>query len=110
MVTSIRKGAKTHLYIEEHIKAKGLSYDIVAGRLGVSRITVWRWNKEQWRLDPGKIDALADALQMPDPKELYRLPDAPPPRPSLDAILADVPDDQFDAIFDFARKMAQRGN
>lgn len=103
MVTSIRKGAKTHLYIEEHILAKDLTYDIVGNRLGVSRTTVWRWAKEQWRLDPSKMQALADAIGLESPADFYRLPQ----RPSIDAILADAPQPLYDAVVEHARKLRQ---
>jgi transcriptional regulator with XRE-family HTH domain len=104
MVTRIRKNARAHLYIEEHLEAKGLSFEDIGGRMGVSRTTVWRWAKEQWRLDPGKMDALATAIGLEGPIELFR----PPQRPSIDAILAEAPQDIYDATLDLARRLAGR--
>lgn len=104
MVTRIRKGARTHLYIEEHMEAKNLSFDDLGGRLGVSRTTVWRWAKEQWRLDPPKMDALADAIGLSSAQDLYRRPE----RPSIDGLLDDAPQATYDAIIDLARKLTQR--
>lgn len=107
MVTRIRKGARTHLYIEEWMEAhkpKPISFDDLGGRLGVSRTTVWRWAKEQWRLDPGKMAALAEALGLNSPQDLFRRPE----RPSIDAILEDAPQETYDALVDFARRLTQR--
>jgi transcriptional regulator with XRE-family HTH domain len=103
MVTQIRKHAKGHLYIEEHMAAKSLSFDVIGGRLGVSRTTVWRWAKEQWRLDPGKMAALAEAMDMESPADFYRMPE----RPSIDAIMADAPQPLYEAVVDHARKLRQ---
>jgi hypothetical protein len=78
----IRRGARTHLYIEEWFKERGLNDEKVGNRIGVDRATVFRWRKEQHRLNPEKIAALADALDL-EPQELWR----PPQRPSLDALV-----------------------
>jgi len=61
----------------EHI---GLSVQSVAGRVETSRETIWRWENEQHRLNPGKIGAYAVALGI-EPAQLFRPPDrgkAPP--------------------------------
>lgn len=102
MVTRIHKNAKAHLYIEEHMQAKGLSFDDIGGRMDVSRTTVWRWANEQWRLDPGKMEALATAIGLDSPIDLYR----PPERPSIDAILKDAPQSVYEATLDVARRLA----
>jgi transcriptional regulator with XRE-family HTH domain len=89
MVTPrIRRGAKLHLYIQEWMEHRGLTPPKLAARIGVERQTVNRWMKEQSRLRPDKIAAIARALDM-EPEELNR----PPSRPSLDAILKDASDD-----------------
>src|SRR5687767_11844875 len=103
MVTQIRKHAKGHLYIEEHMEAKGLSFEVIGGRLNVSRTTVWRWAKEQWRLDPGKMAALAEAMDMETPADFYRMPT----RPSIDAIMADAPQPVYEALLDHAKRLRQ---
>lgn len=65
----------------EHL---GLSDDKVAGRIwvdgkeGVDRVTVTRWRKHQNRLNPEKIAALANALDI-TPEELWRPPPAQNP-------------------------------
>lgn len=82
MVTRIRRGARLHFYIKEHMERLGVSDEAMAGRLGVNRETVWKRYTEQQRLDPGKIAQFADALDM-DPRELLY----PPGTSSLDAII-----------------------
>lgn len=74
MATRIRKSARGHLYIEEHIAAKDLSIQTIANRIGVVRQTVFRWIEEQHRLDPGKIAQLAEALGLEHPEELWHPP------------------------------------
>ena len=109
MVTGIRKGAKLHLYVDEWIAAKDSSYEKICGQLGVSRTTVWRWSKEQHRLDPGKISALAGALQI-EPQDFYRLPSPKPERPSIDKLLENAPDDDFQRIIDMARRLISKAS
>jgi transcriptional regulator with XRE-family HTH domain len=78
----IRKGARPHVYIKEHMDKLKVSDDEMAGRLGLgSRSAVWKRYKEQHRLDPGKIQEFADALGIPSSQLYY-----PPGVPSLDAI------------------------
>lgn len=91
MVTRIRKGAREHLYIEEWMERRGLTDEKVARRIGVERPTITRWRNQQHRLNPAKIAALAQALDL-EPEDLWRPPpplDAPP---SIDAMLRDEPD------------------
>lgn len=106
MVTRIRKHAKPRLYIQEHIDDKGLSFEIVGDRLGVSRTTVWRWAAEQHRLDPEKIAALADAIGLDSWQDLARTPH----RPSVDGILADADENTFEAVIDLARKLTKKAS
>jgi transcriptional regulator with XRE-family HTH domain len=107
MVTQIRKGTKPHLYIEEHMAVKDLSFETLGDRLGVSRTTVWRWAKEQWRLDPGKIAALAEAMDLETWQELGRRPQK---NPSIDNILANVDQEDYDAVYDLAKRLAKRAS
>lgn len=88
MATRIRRGARTHLYITEWMKARELSDETLSGRLGVARETIWRWRTEQHRLNPEKIAGIASALDL-DPAQLW----SPPERPSVDVLLKDAPDD-----------------
>jgi transcriptional regulator with XRE-family HTH domain len=93
MVTKIGGGRRVHLYITEHMAARGINDERMAGMLGVARETVWRWRTEQHRLNPPKIAAIAEALGV-EPPELWQLPRSPD-RPSLDDMLRDAPDEEI---------------
>lgn len=82
---------------------RGLSDDKVANRLEVARETVTRWRGQQHRLNPEKIAALASALDC-EPSELWR----PPARPSLDAVVRDLPDDELAKAADMLRLWVRR--
>jgi transcriptional regulator with XRE-family HTH domain len=97
----IRRGARPHLYIEEWFKERGLNDEKVGNRIGVDRATVFRWRKEQHRLNPEKIAVLAEALDL-EPQELWR----PPSRPSLDALVRDSSDEVLNMAFDIVKRMA----
>jgi transcriptional regulator with XRE-family HTH domain len=105
MVTRIRKGARPHLYIKEHMDARDLSDERMADRLGVTRQTVFRWRKEQHRLDPEKIARLAAALDI-EPEDLWRHP----ARPSLDALVKKAPDDLHATAVDIVKRLVRRGS
>jgi transcriptional regulator with XRE-family HTH domain len=78
------KHTRYHLYIAEWREHLGLTADQVAGRIGTSRQTIYRWEKDQKRLTPEKIGALATAMDI-RPERFWRPPDS---TPSLDALLA----------------------
>ena len=86
--------------------AKDLSFEDLGDRLDTSRTTVWRWAKEQWRLDPGKLEALAEAIGLDSPVDLYR----PPGRQSIDGVLGNAPEEVYQATLDVARRLAGRSN
>lgn len=102
MATRIRKGVRGHLYLDEWFEYRGLNDEKVAQRVGVGRQTIWKWRKEQHRLDPGKIAQLADALDC-EPMQLWM----PPNRPSLDAIVKDADKDLRDAVVDVVRRLVR---
>lgn len=105
MVIRIRKHAKAHLYIEEHMAERGLNDAGLGNRMGVSATTVWRWRKEQHRLDPAKMKHIADALDL-DVRDLF----SPPSRPSIDADVADLPQEDFETVRDLAQRLARRAH
>lgn len=78
----------------------GVSDEAMAGRLDVSRETVWKRYTDQRRLDPFKIQEFADALDM-HPSELL----FPPGTPSLDAIANGATPDQRAMAADIVRRM-----
>src|SRR5258708_1138856 len=83
MATRIGQRRRAHLYIKEWMDHRDLSDEQVANRLGLPRETIWPWRKEQHRVNPEKLAALAGALDM-EPQEFCR----PPSQPSLDAMVA----------------------
>lgn len=103
--TRIRSHHKpTKIYLSEWMEFRGLSDAQMAGRLDISRETVWKWQREQKRLDPDKMAALAHALDI-EPEELWR----PPQRRSLDALVKDAPDDIRDVAYDVVSRLLKRG-
>lgn len=78
----------------------GVSDEAMAGRLGIGREAVWKRYTEQGRLDPAKIAAFADALDMHPSELLY-----PPGVPSLDAIAEKATPEQRDMAADVLRRM-----
>jgi transcriptional regulator with XRE-family HTH domain len=105
MATRIRKLARGHLYIELWMEHRGLSDEKLANRLGVARETVFRWRKEQHRLNPDKIAAIANALDI-EPEDLWR----PPGRESLDAIVKDAPPELQATAIDIVRRLIGRAS
>jgi transcriptional regulator with XRE-family HTH domain len=82
MGTSIGRASAAHLYMAEWREYLRLTLDQVAGRVGVARNTIWRWENEQKRLDPYKTKAYADALGI-EPEDLWHYP----PQRSIDGML-----------------------
>lgn len=95
MVTKIRNksgGRKRHLYIEEWIEHRGLSFEAFGNRLEppVTRQTVHRWAKEQRLVDQILQAKIAHALDI-EPEDLWHHPS----RRSVDALLKDLPDEEI---------------
>lgn len=107
MVTRIHEGARVHLFIKEHMEAKGISDEAMAGRLDVARETIWRRYTEQHRLNPQKIAEFAHAMDM-EPEDLYRPPAPPSPIPSIDAMLKDVDEETQRLAFDLVQRVVSR--
>lgn len=106
MVTRIRQGAQPHLYIKEWREHRGLSLEAMGGRLGVEKNTVWRWENEQHRLNPGKQAHIAHALDL-EVTDLFRPPSS---RLSIDALLRDAPDDVFEDVTDLVKRFLKRAS
>lgn len=92
---------RAQLRITEWFKYRGVNDEKVGELIGVDRATIFRWRKEQHRLNPDKIAALAKALDV-EPEELWRHPD----RRSLDALVKDAPDNVASMAFDIVKRMA----
>lgn len=104
MVTKIGSRRAAHLYVKEWMDHLGVSDEKAAGRIGVARETVYRWRTEQHRLNPEKLAKLAWALDI-KPEDFFR----PPSQPSVDAMLADAPDDLRATAADIVRRLVARG-
>lgn len=91
-----------YLYIREWIDAAGLSVEIVAKRMGVNRVTVHRYEKQQHRLNPGKVASLARAIGIEPGQFNY-----PPDRPSVDALLKGASADTYKTAFDVVKRITR---
>ena len=76
MVTRIGRNRPISLFLKEHREKKAVSPEAMAGRLGITRESLYRWEREQHRLNPEKIARFADALDMA-PDRLWHHPDEP---------------------------------
>ena len=63
MVTRIHRGARRRLFLREHRQAKKISAETMAGRLGIERESVYRLERETWRVNPEKQAAYAAVPQ-----------------------------------------------
>lgn len=105
MATRIRKGARPHLYIVEWRESRGWSQTDLASRMDVDRTAIWRWETGRRQVKPDTQAQLAHVLGLERPEDLWRPPAS---RPSIDAILSNVPDDDFAMVADMARRLSQR--
>lgn len=95
-----------YLYLLQWRESRRLSAETMAGRLGIARQSVYRWERDQWRLTPDKIAAYAAALgDNVRPEQLWRLPDE---TPSIDAMLADQPKELKETAVDIVRRLVRR--
>lgn len=85
------------------MEARGLSDERLADRLDVSRETVWRWRKQQHRLNPEKIAIIAKALDI-EPQALWE----PPGQISLDALVKDAPEELRNTAADIVRRLVRQ--
>jgi len=74
------------LFLAEWRESKGLSQEALGGRLGVTDVTVSRWETGKRRPDLSAQAAIAEALGI-EIVDLFRHPD----QPSADAMLRDQP-------------------
>ncbi len=104
MVTRIHKGNRGRLFLKEHRKAKGMSAEVMAGRLGIERESVHRLERDPQRVTFERQLAYASALNI-EPEELWR----PPGTPSLDALVSKAPDDIQAMAADIVRRLVAGG-
>jgi DNA-binding XRE family transcriptional regulator len=105
MVTRIHRTAVRHLYLKEWREHFGVSPDQMAGRIGIERESVYRWEREQNRLNPEKQTAYAEALGI-EPEDLWRYPT----KPSLDALLRGKDAATIDMAADIVRRLVGKAS
>mgnify|MGYP003651543131 CR=1 FL=1 len=82
------------LYLAEWREKVGISQEALGGRLGVSDVTISRWETGKRRPDLDAQAAYAEALGI-EPYDLVRHPD----QPSADALLRGQPEDVVENAF-----------
>lgn len=71
----IRKGARPHLYLAEHMEVLGIDDQTMASRMdGVSKEAVEKWRGDPSKLQDWQVAALLHALGLEDEAALSRLP------------------------------------
>ena len=103
MVTRIHKQAPRRLYLREHRRAKGVSAEVMAKRLGIERESVLRLEREPQRVNSEKQAAYALALQI-EPEDLWR----PPGAGSLDAMVHGATDELRATAADIVKRLVSR--
>jgi transcriptional regulator with XRE-family HTH domain len=109
MATKIRKGAKLHLYLEERMVSRGFTDATLSTALETSPTTVWRWRKGKQRPSDNDIARIALVLDC-EPIQLYELPQPKNKRPSLDAKLAQAPDEVAERIHQLVDAILKTGS
>lgn len=107
MVTRIRKSARTHLYIREWREHRALSQEKLGSLLDppVAKGQISKWEREQYRLDPGIIAELARAMDI-EPAQFYY----PPQRQSLDALVAGETEEVIDLARDLVVRLVRKAS
>jgi len=105
MVTRIHKTVARRLFLKEWREYVGLSPEQVAGRLGIERESVYRWEREPRRVNPDKQAAYAEALGI-EPGDLWRVPS----QPSLDSLMKGQAQDVQDMAADIVRRLVAKGH
>lgn len=104
MVTRIHKNVRPRLYLKEHREAKGLTAEQMAGRLDITRESLYRQEREPWRVNSEKQVQWAEALGI-EPAAFWR----PPEAISLDALVKDQTDELKKMAADIVRRLVSRG-
>lgn len=110
IVTSMVTSRREHLFIKEWLRARGFSDQEAGRKLGVNRETVFRWHKNQHKLNPQKILLLADLCGI-RPGDLWRMPNG---HDSVDAMIEELPDSTqeiaVEMCMDIIRRLSKRRN
>lgn len=82
MATEIRRGARLHAYVSEHLKSKGWTQERLAGLMEVHPSTITGYKQDNWDIAPSLLAQIADLLGLDDPLDIFKPPAAPPaPKP-----------------------------
>jgi len=98
----VTKRAKRKLFLKENREAQGVSASVMGEKLGIERESVYRLEREPWRVNSDKQAEYANALGL-EPEDLWRAPGAI----SLDAIVKSKPDDFKAMAADILRRMVK---
>lgn len=84
MATRIGPRRPRRTYLAEWRENRGLTQQQLGDRLGVTDVTVSRWETGRALLNTNVLAAISEALSI-EPQDMYRHPD----QPSADALLRD---------------------
>lgn len=96
------KRQKRKLFLKEHREAQGISATLMGEKLGIERESVYRLEREPWRVNSEKQAEYAHALGL-EPEDLWRAPGTP----SLDAMVQSAPDDVRRMAADIVRRLME---
>lgn len=102
MATRPRKPFKRRLFLKEHREASHVSATTMAERLGIERESVYRMERELWRVNSEKQAEYAHALGI-EPEDLWR----PPGNPSLDSLVKSAPDSVKAMAADIVKRLVE---
>jgi DNA-binding XRE family transcriptional regulator len=100
VVAHIRKPSRRRLFLKEHREHHDISATDMAERLHIERESVYRLEREPWRVNSEKQAQWARVLGI-EPEDLWR----PPGPPSLDGLLANQPEEMRNMIADIVKRM-----
>lgn len=103
MITRIHQSAPKRLYLKEHREDREISPEQMAGRLGIERESVHRIERNPHKVKFERQVQWAHALGI-EPEELW----LPPGIPSVDGLMAKVPEEQRDLARDMAADIVRR--
>lgn len=103
MVTARIYKSRRRLFLKEHREAKGLSAEQMAGRMEMTRESIYRCEREPRRLNSEDLANWAYACGV-EPEELWR----PPGYPSLDRLVDNASDEVKEMAADIVRRLVNR--
>lgn len=110
MATKPRQGREKRFYLAENMEDAGVSDTELAGRMGVSRTTVWRWRRQKRGVNTELAAQIAHHLQRL-PEALWRRPGEPlsGDEPSIDAMISGEPPETRAFIREMVGRVIRKG-